>query len=107
LLPLAEVCGTWSSGFYFVRMTTLNVVIKTIKLALQIDMSSIQIKSESSADQQLNWLEVVRRQVGSLHYGMVQIVVHDSRVIQIEKTERVRLDNKPLPETNHQTKTKP
>jgi hypothetical protein len=107
LLPLAEVCGTWSSGFYFVRMTTLNVVIKTIKLALQIDMSSIQIKSESSADQQLNWLEVVRRQVGSLHYGVVQIVVHDSRVVQIEKTERVRLDNKPPPETNQQTKTKP
>jgi hypothetical protein len=107
LLPLAEVCGTWRSGFYFVRMTTLNVVIKTIKLALQIDMSSIQIKSERSADQQLNWLEVVRRQVGSLHYGVVQIVVHDSRVIQIEKTERVRLDNKPPPETNQQTKTKP
>ncbi len=104
---MAEVCGTWSSGFYFVRMTTLNVVIKTIKLALQIDMSSIQIKSESSADQQLNWLEVVRRQVGSLHYGVVQIVVHDSRVVQIEKTERVRLDNKPPPETNQQTKTKP
>ena len=54
-------------------------------------MNSIQIKSESSADQQLNWLEVIRRQVGSLHYGMVQIVVHDSQVTQIEKTERVRL----------------
>jgi hypothetical protein len=69
-------------------------------------MSSIQIKSESNADQQLNWLEVVRRQVGSLHYGAVEIVVHDSRVIQIEKTERVRLDQ-PRPETNQQTKTKP
>jgi hypothetical protein len=55
-------------------------------------MSTIQIKSESSANQQLNWLEVVRRQVGSLHYGAVQIVVHDSQVTQIEKTERVRLD---------------
>lgn len=40
------------------------------------------------------WLEVVRRQVGSLHYGMVQIVVHDSQVTQIEKTERVRLANR-------------
>ena len=55
-------------------------------------MSSIQIKSESSAGQQLNWLEVVRRQVGSLRYGVGQIVVHDSQVTQIEKTERVRLD---------------
>jgi hypothetical protein len=55
-------------------------------------MNSIQLKSESSAEQQLNWLEVVRRQVGSLHYGVVQIVVHDSQVTQIEKTERVRLE---------------
>jgi hypothetical protein len=39
----------------------------------------------------LNWLEMVRRQVESLHYGVVQIVVHDSQVTQIEKTERVRL----------------
>jgi hypothetical protein len=54
-------------------------------------MSSIQIKSESSAGQQLNWLEVVRRQVGSLHCGVVQIVVHDSQVTQIEKTGRGRL----------------
>ena len=55
-------------------------------------MGSIQIKSERSTDQQSNWLEVVRRQVGSLHYGVVQIVVHDSHVTQIEKTERVRLE---------------
>jgi len=38
------------------------------------------------------WLEVVRRQVSSLRFGVVQIVVHDSQVTQIEKTERVRLD---------------
>jgi len=31
--------------------------------------------------------------VGSLRYGVVQIVVHDAHVTQIEKTERVRLDN--------------
>lgn len=38
------------------------------------------------------WQELVRRQVGSLRYGVVQIVVHDGKVIQIEKTERVRLE---------------
>jgi len=54
-------------------------------------MNSIQIKPEGSAEQQLSWLEVVQRQVGSLRYGVVQIVVHDSQVTQIEKTERVRL----------------
>jgi hypothetical protein len=40
----------------------------------------------------LKWLELVIQQVGSLRYGVVEIVVHDSRVIQIEKTERLRLD---------------
>jgi hypothetical protein len=34
---------------------------------------------------------VVRWQAGPLHYGMIQIVIHDSQVTQIEKTERVRL----------------
>jgi hypothetical protein len=38
------------------------------------------------------WLELVVQHVKSLRYGVVEIVVHDSRVIQIEKTERVRLD---------------
>ena len=46
------------------------------------------------------WLELVVQNVKSLRYGVVEIVVHDSRVIQIEKTERVRLDktdNRPDP----------
>ena len=55
-------------------------------------MSAIQIKPENGVDERLNWLEVVRRQVGSLRYGVVQIVVHDSQVTQIEKTERLRLE---------------
>lgn len=38
------------------------------------------------------WLELVIQNVKSLRFGVVEIVVHDSRVIQIEKTERVRLD---------------
>jgi hypothetical protein len=37
-----------------------------------------------------DWLEVVRRQVGSLNFGVVQIVVHGSHVVQIERTEKVR-----------------
>lgn len=38
------------------------------------------------------WVELVVQHVNSLQYGVVEIVVHDSRVIQIERTERVRLD---------------
>ena len=56
-------------------------------------MSTTKIESTVRSGPLPEWLELVRRQVESLRYGVVEIVVHDSRVIQIEKTERVRLDN--------------
>ena len=37
------------------------------------------------------WLEFVRAQVEGLRYGVVQLVVHDGRVTQIERTEKTRL----------------
>lgn len=40
------------------------------------------------------WLETVRTQVNSLRYGQVQIVVHDARVVQIERIEKFRFDPK-------------
>ena len=36
--------------------------------------------------------KIVRKQVKSLRYGIVQIVVHENRVVQIERTEKVRLE---------------
>ncbi len=50
----------------------------------------------SATDADAHWLEIVRQHVRSLQYGVVQIVVHDGRVTQIERTERVRLDKQPL-----------
>jgi hypothetical protein len=38
------------------------------------------------------WLVLVREQVGSLKFGTVQITVHDSRVVQVERVERLRFD---------------
>jgi hypothetical protein len=55
-------------------------------------MSQFQQKQPVEGGGDLKWLELVIQNVKSLRYGVVEIVVHDSRVIQIEKTERVRLD---------------
>jgi hypothetical protein len=55
-------------------------------------MSQIQQKIPPGGPGETKWLELVVQHVKSLRYGVVEIVVHDSRVIQIEKTERVRLD---------------
>ena len=54
----------------------------------------IKIESTVSANQAPDWLDLVQRQVRSLRFGVVQIVVHNSQVTQVEKTERVRFDQK-------------
>jgi hypothetical protein len=38
------------------------------------------------------WLQLVRDQVRSLKFGTVQITVHDSRVVQVERVEKQRFD---------------
>ena len=40
---------------------------------------------------QPEWLAIVREKVETLRYGVVQIVIHDSRVTQIERTEKTRI----------------
>ncbi|MBW5447306.1 DUF2292 domain-containing protein [Cohnella sp. CFH 77786] len=38
------------------------------------------------------WLERIKDAVAGLSYGTVQIVVHDGRIVQIERTERFRYE---------------
>ena len=39
--------------------------------------------------------DVILKYVNSLKFGQVLITVHDSKVVQIEKVERIRLDLRP------------
>jgi len=55
----------------------------TVKTASQIE------RAEEIAP---SWLSLVQSQVESLRFGVVQVVVHDSKVVQIERTEKLRLD---------------
>lgn len=38
-----------------------------------------------------DWIALVREKVEGLRFGVVQLVVHDGRVTQIERTEKTRL----------------
>lgn len=38
------------------------------------------------------WAERILSSVAGLEYGSVQIIVHDSKIVQIERTERKRFD---------------
>lgn len=46
----------------------------------------------SQPDSAAPWLAIVADKVKNLRYGVVQVVVHDAKVVQIERTERTRFD---------------
>ena len=54
-----------------------------------ISTSARQLKATETLPE---WLTVVRSQVESLKFGTVQLTVHDSKVVQIERIEKTRLD---------------
>jgi len=54
-------------------------------------MSTQPEPETASAPAEPEWLALVRAQVRDLRYGVVQLVVHDGRVTQIERTEKTRL----------------
>ena len=45
----------------------------------------------SKSDATPDWLRVVQNKVETLRYGVVQLIVHDGRVTQIERTEKTRI----------------
>lgn len=56
-------------------------------------MTSETAAPASAPTAEPEWLALVRSQVRSLRYGVVQLVIHDGRVTQIERTEKTRLDS--------------
>ena len=58
-------------------------------------MSERPKNTPETGPEDLKWLDLVVEQVRSLRFGVVEIIVHDSRVIQIEKTEKLRLEKSP------------
>ena len=45
----------------------------------------------------LDWARVVQQHVQSLRFGSVHVVVHDGRVVSVERIEKFRLPNRPTP----------
>jgi hypothetical protein len=56
-------------------------------------MTTDSAATPNSVPSEPKWLELVRAQVRSLRYGVVQLVIHDGRVTQIERTEKTRLES--------------
>jgi hypothetical protein len=52
---------------------------------------TVPTSDQASASVLPEWIALVRDKVEGLRYGVVQLVVHDGRVTQIERTEKTRL----------------
>jgi hypothetical protein len=61
-------------------------------------MSSMSVDTDTSLESA--WLQAVRQAVRGLAYGSVEVVIHDGRVVQIERREKVRLEP-PVRRPNH------
>ena len=44
-----------------------------------------------AVEEQAEWMEALAPWVASLRFGVIQLVVHEGRVVQMERTEKVRL----------------
>ena len=45
----------------------------------------------TSSNNPPDWIALVREKVEGLRFGVVQLIVHDGRVTQIERTEKTRI----------------
>jgi len=49
----------------------------------------------NSGDETQKVEKKILQAIRSLSYGSVEIIIHDSKVVQIERKERFRFDNRP------------
>ena len=54
--------------------------------------NNLESPAGAKTDPLPDWLALVRKHVESLKFGTVQITVHDSRVMEVVRSEKVRLD---------------
>jgi hypothetical protein len=68
-------------------MSITSIDIKHIGIKLIRLMANIASESKG-----VHWVQGVQEQVGAIRFGVVQITIHESRVVQVERTEKVRFD---------------
>ena len=53
----------------------------------------------------VRWLALVQQQVERIQFGVVQIVIHESRVVRIERTEKLLVPEEERQETSEGRKS--
>ena len=55
-------------------------------------MRRTEVPNPVDESENRDWVLLVQQAVKGLQFGVVQIVIHNAKVVQIETTEKVRLD---------------
>lgn len=55
-------------------------------------MRSLNSSVSASKPDFSDWHELLELAVQSVRFGVVQLVIHDGKVVQIEKTEKLRIE---------------
>ena len=70
---------------------------RTFLSDVMLNRSSDQPTAPGSSDRAVipadPQFESIRRQIASLRFGVVQVVVHEGRIVQVDRTEKFRLDS--------------
>jgi hypothetical protein len=64
----------------------------SVTLTTRRPPSALAEPEPNSSNPDSAWLALVAEKARTMQYGVIQIVVHDSRVVQIERTERTRFE---------------
>jgi hypothetical protein len=59
-------------------------------IASDIARSRLSLPGTNGGEIPNGWEGLVRQMVSTLRFGVVQITVHESHVVQVERTEKVR-----------------
>lgn len=59
-------------------------------MTIERHMSSMSVDTNEAAE--AAWLAAVRQAARGLVYGSVEIVIHEGRVVQVERREKVRFE---------------
>ena len=54
--------------------------------------SPLQHSNGLADETHLQWTQKILRALQEIRYGSVEIIIHDSRIVQIERREKIRIE---------------
>jgi len=71
-------------------LASIKKSIKSIDIYLMSDLTSLPENETATAAPSSELLLKIQRSLAGIDYGSVEIVIHDSRVVQIERNRKTR-----------------